>query len=274
MAYVGCLFIAGLRAAKTHVKGEGETPGKKEMERKNYPNNVAVVFGQIVSEPVESHELAYEKFYNMELALKRRSGEADILILQVSERLFEIEKLHKGMNVRVEGSFRSHRENTEERSYMEFYLFAEDIEPFDESNEEYTSQLGLNTVTLRGFIGKEPVVRTTPKGRLIAEVFLIVHRPINGTDVVHVILWGRDAKYMARFTKGTEIEVQGRIQSRRLRSGNTTYEVSERVLRVIDPKYNVPNLVTPKEPPVVGELAEPEDRPELDEISEDVAIEA
>ena len=212
----------------------------------------------------------------MNIALKRRSGGTDILVLQVSERLIEIDKLHKGTNVKVEASFRCHRETTEERTYMEFFLFAEDIEVFDEKNEELSKQLNLNTITLRGFIGKEPVVRSTPLGRIVAEVFMVVHRPLGGTDIVHVILWGRDAKYMTRFTKGTEIEIQGRIQSRKLRSGKTTYEVSERVLRVIEPKYNVPDLVPAEEHekektekmdaiPVVGEIAEPEDRPEFDQ---------
>lgn len=71
-----------------------------------------------------------------------------------------------------------------------------------------------NTIFLDGYICKEPVYRTTPLGREIADVLLTVNRAYGKSDYIPCICWGRNARYAGNLTVGSRIQLRGRIQSR------------------------------------------------------------
>jgi primosomal replication protein N len=80
----------------------------------------------------------------------------------------------------------------------------EDDEPLDISN----------SIILNGYICKQPVYRTTPFGREIADILLAVNRSYNKSDYIPCIAWGRNARYAERLNVGDNVIIKGRIQSR------------------------------------------------------------
>lgn len=101
-----------------------------------------------------------------------------------------------------------------------------------------------NTIFLDGYICKEPVYRTTPLGREIADVLLAVNRAYGKSDYIPCICWGRNARYAGNLTVGSRIQLRGRIQSReyqkRIGEGKVVdkvaYEVSASRMEYIEEK--------------------------------------
>lgn len=126
--------------------------------------------------------------------------------------------------------------HTGERSRLVLQLFVKSIrivkvkESVDDENE----------IILDGFLVKNPIYRVTPNGRQIADMMIAVNRPLGRSDYIPCICWGKSAKWVENLEVGTEIFVQGRIQSReyvkRLSEGEseirTAYEVSIGKMRV------------------------------------------
>lgn len=224
-------------------------------------NNHGILVGEILTEPEVSHEVFFEKFYDMVIGTPRRGNRAvDKLHLQVPERLCDVRRLKKGTIVRVEGSFRSHRVEEGEKRHLRMFFFAESVE-FAEDNEEIKRQIGRNQITLNGFICNDPIVRTTPKGYTVGEVLFAANRITGRSDYLHLILWERNALYIGNFDHGTQIEVFGRIQSRDYQKDGetkTAYEISVRVLNVIkgiEREHRV-EVQTPKVPDQTPEIPE------------------
>jgi single-stranded DNA-binding protein len=71
-----------------------------------------------------------------------------------------------------------------------------------------------NNVELIGYICKEPIYRTTPLGKEIADVFVAVNRYYGKSDYIPCICWGRNARYVGNLDVGTKISIAGRLQSR------------------------------------------------------------
>ena len=67
-------------------------------------------------------------------------------------------------------------------------------------------------IFLDGYICKEPVYRTTPLGREIADVLLAVNRAYGKSDYIPCICWGRNARYAGNLSVGSRIQLWGRIQ--------------------------------------------------------------
>ena len=70
-------------------------------------NNHLILRGEIVSQKSYSHEIYGEKFYIVNLKLKRLSSTSDIIPITISERLIMNFDLEIGKKVQVEGQFRS-----------------------------------------------------------------------------------------------------------------------------------------------------------------------
>ena len=56
-------------------------------------NNKVYLKGEIVTEAKFSHEMYGEGFYEMDILVKRLSGQADVLPVTISERLIESDHL-------------------------------------------------------------------------------------------------------------------------------------------------------------------------------------
>ena len=180
------------------------------MTDKVIENNQVVIMGEIVSDFVFSHEIFGEGFYMVDVNVPRLSDSSDINPLMVSERLINVEDDYKGLNIMVQGQFRSYNRHEERKNRLVLSVFAREIEFVDETPESSKT----NQIYLDGYICKEPIYRKTPLGREIADLLLAVNRPYGKSDYIPCICWGRNARFASNFTVGTRCEIWGRIQSR------------------------------------------------------------
>ena len=208
------------------------------MTDKVIENNQVVIMGEIVSDFVFSHEIFGEGFYMVDVNVPRLSDSSDIIPLMVSERLIDVNEDYKGLNIMVQGQFRSYNRHEERKNRLVLSVFAREIEFVDETPESSKT----NQIFLDGYICKEPIYRKTPLGREIADLLLAVNRPYGKSDYIPCICWGRNARFASNFSVGTRCEIWGRIQSReymkRLSEDDaekrTAYEVSVSKLELME----------------------------------------
>ena len=185
-------------------------------------NNRVYLCGKIVCEPVFSHEIYGEGFYDINLEVPRLSEQCDIIPITVSERLFAEKNMAIGTQIAVKGQFRSYNKLDGEKSRLLLTAFVRDV--VDESEIENPNQIDIC-----GYICKQPVYRTTPFKREICDVLLAVNRAYNKSDYIPCILWGRNARFVQTLPIGSNISVSGRIQSRKYVKNLGDDKVEERV---------------------------------------------
>ena len=199
----------------------------------NLQNNSVTISGMVMGEPVYSHEIYGEKFYEVTLSVKRLSGMDDYLPISVSEHLLS-DVFHEGQMVTVAGQFRSYNKTVGDKSKLMLTVFVRDVLPFDET-------INPNTLELTGYICKPPIYRTTPFNREICDVLIAVNRQYNKSDYIPCIVWGRNARFAGSLAVGEHINVVGRVQSRNYQKKlpdetvvtRTAYEVSVSKITVI-----------------------------------------
>lgn len=176
------------------------------MNYEQMNNNKVYLRGRVVSEPVFSHEVFDEKFYEFNLEVQRLSESSDTIPITISERLIDN---HIKLNevITISGQFRSYNKQTEGRSKLVLTVFVREIEPNDESANP-------NVIELNGFVCKEPIFRTTPFKREICDILLAVNRAYNKSDYIPCIAWGRNARFVRDMKVGEPLSIVGRIQSR------------------------------------------------------------
>jgi single-stranded DNA-binding protein len=170
-------------------------------------NNRLTLRGEIISDPVFSHEIYGEGFYEMFLSAPRLSEQVDVLPVTISERLIADHRIEKGSRLAVTGQFRSYNKIEDGRSRLMLTVFVREIQDFDAVKNP-------NRITLSGYICKPPIYRTTPFSREIADILLAVNRSYNKSDYIPSIAWGRNARYIKSLRVGERVTVTGRIQSR------------------------------------------------------------
>lgn len=198
-------------------------------------NNKVFIKGEIVTEAKFSHEIYGEGFYEMEVMVKRLSGQSDVLPVTISERLIESKNLKIGSTICAIGQFRSYNKQVDGKSKLMLTVFVRELLDNDYGKNP-------NNVVLLGYICKPPVYRTTPFNREIADVLIAVNRAYNKSDYIPCIAWGRNARFVKNLTVGEKIAISGRIQSREYQkklSDNetklmTAYEVSVSKLAAFD----------------------------------------
>ena len=202
-------------------------------------NNKVYIKGEIVTEAKFSHEVYGEGFYEMEVLVKRLSGQADLLPITVSERLIESADLKVGKTLCALGQFRSYNKQVDGKSKLMLTVFIREI-----LEEEYGKN--PNNIVLSGYICKPPVYRTTPFNREIADVLIAVNRAYNKSDYIPCIAWGRNARFVKNLSVGEKVALSGRIQSREYQKKFsetdvkmlTAYEVSVSKLAAFDNAEN------------------------------------
>ena len=227
------------------------------METNFADNNHITLVGKITDEKKFSHEIYGEKFYTFDLSVPRLSGNADIIPVTISERLFKDEDLVIDKKIKITGQFRSYNSYENEKNRLILTVFAKDIEFLENQEEEIVASKDLisNEVVLIGYICKQPIYRQTPFGREIADILLAVNRAYNKSDYIPCITWGRNARYCSKMPVGTEVKVIGRVQSRAYEKKHedgtveqkVAYEVSISNLEVIDEKKKLDELSKPEE---------------------------
>ena len=189
-------------------------------------NNVVQLSGIVAEEPVYSHSVFGEGFYETKVEVERLSGQKDLIPVTVSERLLGGGEFDKGSYVGISGQFRSYNKLADGRSRLMLTVFV----------RETGAELMPNTnkIELTGFICKPPIYRTTPFKREIADILIAVNRAYNKSDYIPCIAWGRNARFADSLAVGDKVELTGRIQSREYKKTDasgaeiirTAYEIS------------------------------------------------
>ncbi|MBP1889670.1 single-stranded DNA-binding protein [Clostridium moniliforme] len=186
-------------------------------------NNKIYLEGKVVSNLEYSHEMYGEGFYTFGLEVQRLSDSVDLLNVTISERLLAGFDISIGKDVIVEGQLRSYNKFIDGSNKLILTVFARNIEPCIEKSKN------PNEIFLDGYICKEPVYRTTPFGREIADVLLAVNRAYNKSDYIPTIAWGRNSRFCKTLEVGDNIKVWGRLQSREYQKKISETEVVKKI---------------------------------------------
>lgn len=197
------------------------------METKKFENNQVTISGEIVSDFRFSHEVYGEGFYLAYLAVNRLSREKDVIPVIVSERLADTKTDWTGRFVRISGQFRSRNQHENGKSRLTLFVFSREFEVWEDDGTERPAD--ENSISLDGYICKQPVYRETPSGREIADIFLAVNRSYSKSDYIPCICWGRNARYAENLKVGMKLKIWGRIQSREYYKKISEDEVETRV---------------------------------------------
>ena len=204
---------------------------------KNLENNLVTISGVITTKFEFSHEVLGEKFFMVYVNIPRTSGAVDSLPIIVSERLINTSEDLIGVNVIVNGQYRSYNKHCGEKNYLILSVFALEFEIVDEPLRGYDS----NNIYLEAVIVKEPVYRMTPSGREISDILVAVNRSYGKSDYIPCICWGRTAKFVSNLCVGDMVVLKGRIQSREYfktmpdgsKESKVAYEVSVNTAEVM-----------------------------------------
>ena len=170
-------------------------------------NNNVFISGEIVTQAEFSHEVYGEGFYEMNVLVKRLSGQGDILPVTVSNRLINDKDLKVGTVINALGQFRSYNKLVDGKSKLMLTVFVREL--LDEMPVR-----NPNSIVLTGYVCKPPIYRTTPFNREIADILIAVNRSYNKSDYIPCIAWGRNARFAKNLAVGEKIAISGRIQSR------------------------------------------------------------
>lgn len=174
----------------------------------NLVNNRIWLEGKVVDEPKFSHEMFGEGFYNFDIEVMRLSDSKDVLSVTISERIMVGIDFSIGTEIMLEGQLRSYNKIVDGRNKLILTVFARNVTPCTEKSKN------PNEIYLDGYICKQPLYRTTPFGREIADVLLAVNRAYNKSDYIPTIAWGRNSRFCKNLQIGDNIRVWGRLQSR------------------------------------------------------------
>ena len=81
----------------------------------------------------------------------------------------------------------------------------------------------LNTAILMGRLCADPELRSTGNGTPVCTITLAVNRrgKDEGTDFIDIVAWSKTAEFVNKyFTKGMQMAVRGRIQTRNWEDSN------------------------------------------------------
>lgn len=219
------------------------------MNYEQLQNNKLYLSGKLVSDPIFSHEVYGEGFYEMFLSVPRLSEQKDILPITLSERLIKDNDLKMGVRVSVFGQFRSYNKIEDGKSRLMLTVFVRDIVEAEQCKNP-------NIIYLSGYICKPPIYRTTPFAREIADVLLAVNRAYGKSDYIPCIAWGRTARFLKTLSVGEKISVSGRIQSREYQKKiseeisipKVAYEISLCKISLNDDMGNLEEMIFENDP--------------------------
>lgn len=192
------------------------------MNYEQMNNNKLQLIGEVVKEPVYTHEVFGEGFYETALSVPRLSQQRDIIPITVSDRLLTRHSVKVGDKLNIVGQFRSYNKVEGEKSRLLLTAFVRDILDEDEDANP-------NSIEITGYICKPPVYRTTPFKREICDVLIAVNRAYNKSDYIPCIMWGRNARFVQNMQVGDKLTVTGRVQSRTYVKNLSQDETEERV---------------------------------------------
>ena len=187
--------------------------------------NALFLRGTAIDEPIYSHENHGQKFYRFPIAIRRLSGQDDILhVITTFEQLKPFLPL-TGQRLALDGQLRSFNNKSGNGSRLVISVFPRTISPTHDEDH--------NIIQLTGVLCKPPILRRTPLGRCICDMMLAVNRRYGRADYIPCIAWGQIAMLTGSMTVGDSLTLEGRVQSRiytkvidGIATERTAYEVS------------------------------------------------
>lgn len=178
-------------------------------------NNMVCIIGRAATAPILSHTYHGVKFFQFGMDTMRSSGTIDHIPILISEKI--LPSLSQGERLCIHGYFHSYRKQRNFSSRHLFQVCAEQLAK-DESED-------FNYISLTGVLCQKPVLRTTPLGRIVCDLF-IANNHGQESEYIPAIAWNENAYKASLFHKGTTIKLIGRIQSRQYikRLNNDVYE--------------------------------------------------
>lgn len=182
--------------------------------------NRVFVSGMVLDKPFQLKKKGREIFFRTKISVKRNSGIEDIVSVILPEVLLPVEK---GSEISIEGTYRS---RNEEDGSLKNYILASVL------REEKENKCN-NLVEITGFLCKAPSYRSTPFGRKITDLFIVVESHYRRKSYIPCIAWGRNAEYANTLKAGDKIALSGRIQSREYQKGKFIRRVNEVSIQTI-----------------------------------------
>ena len=171
-----------------------------------YDSNYTRLCGSIAGNPVYSHSSRSQQFYIFPLEIERLSGNRDIINIVVRrEQLAELTVQSSG-KLWVEGQLRTFNNRHGQGAKLVITVLARQLGFCDGEDG--------NLVQLMGTLCRAPNLRTTPMRRDICDLMLAVNRHYGRSEYLPCIRWGIKAREASQWTVGTQLRLQGRIQSR------------------------------------------------------------
>lgn len=173
----------------------------------NTQNNYTKLCGTMAGSPVFSHVSRSQEFYTFPLDVQRLSGNFDTLnIIVRRSQLCELQE-HDGEKLCVTGQVRTFNNRRGEGAKLVITVLAKEL--------LFCNDDDSNLVILSGTLCKPANLRTTPMGRDICDLMLAVNRSYSRSDYLPCICWGQLAQKACLWEVGTQIQLTGRLQSRR-----------------------------------------------------------
>ena len=194
--------------------------------------NTVELCGALAAAPRFSHLSRGERFFIFPVETRRLSGAVDTINVVAREALLAALRIEEAERLCVQGELRSFNNRREEGPKLVITVFARALSLAGGGED-------VNSITLRGALCKQPVLRVTPMGRDICDLMLAVNRRCGRSDYLPCICWGARARAAALYGVGDAVELTGRVQSRqyiKLIEGEpvekTAYEVSASEIRL------------------------------------------
>lgn len=201
-----------------------------------HDNNVVRLIGTVTTEPEFNYKSQKVDYYKIEMEVKRNSGAVDIVPIVFSREKLSPENTIKGKRIQVCGKYKSHSLYKSGRHKLLLYVLADSMEESDVSED-------FNEIYLEGVLCKNPIVRDTPKGRVIADLMVAINgsTPREQSSYIPCIAWGGEAKRVANYVVGEKVQLKGRVQSRdyikKIDEDNcetrTAYEISAKNVNLV-----------------------------------------
>lgn len=169
-------------------------------------NNYTKLCGVMAAGPVYSHSSRGQDFYSFPLEIQRLSGNTDTVNIVLRREQLAALETEAAEKLCVIGQLRSFNNRRGVGAKLVITVFAKELFFCDEED--------ANLVRLSGALCKAPNLRTTPMGRDICDLMLAVNRRYGRSDYLPCICWGVKAREAAAWGVGTELKLEGRIQSR------------------------------------------------------------
>ena len=169
----------------------------------NKNENVAKLVGKLVTiKKIWSSD--DQQIFEGLLQIVRDSGMVDLIPLLFANKDVKVDSF-----ISIIGQFRSRDVSKPDgRLKVQLYVYVKELDIID-------SCLYKNDIEMTGYVCKKPTLRNTPSGKQIADLLIACNYSKDKTAYIPVITWGREARKSGRYSVGTKVKLDGRIQSRK-----------------------------------------------------------